>query len=213
MRAHSSPGPESRARPRKGAADAGLDRIYIVGTPGISADDLGRPFEELLGGEQPELPILHQTEPGDVAAVVYTSGTTGQPKGAELTHFQLYMNADTPGRLFGVRDDDVVLVALPLFHVFGLCSQLNVCVRFGATMSLMPRFEPVKVLEVIQRDQVTVFEGVPTMYIALLNEPTLDDYDLSAAPGRHLRRRGHPGARSSTRSSASSASSSSRATA
>ncbi len=164
----------------KGAADAGLDRIYILGTPGISGHEFGRPFEELLSGEQPEHPILHQTEPGDVAAVVYTSGTTGQPKGAELTHFQLYMNAETPGRLFGVRDDDIVLVALPLFHVFGLCSQLNVCVRFGATMSLIPRFEPVKVLEVMQRDRVTIFEGVPTMYIALLNEPTLDDYDLSA---------------------------------
>jgi long-chain acyl-CoA synthetase len=164
----------------KGAADAGLDRIYVLGTPGIPEDEFGRPFEELLGADQPEHPILVQTEPNDVAAIIYTSGTTGQPKGAELTHFQIYMNAETPGRLFGVRDDDVVLVALPLFHVFGLCSQLNVCVRFGSTMSLVTRFEPVKVLEVIQRDRVTVFEGVPTMYIALLSEPTIDDYDLSS---------------------------------
>ena len=89
------------------------------------------------------------------------------------------MNADTPGRLFGIRDDDVVLVVLPLFHVFGLSSQLNVCVRFGATMSLVPRFDPAKVLEVIQRDGVTVFEGVPTMYVALLHHPTLAEYDMS----------------------------------
>ncbi|HTW20075.1 MAG TPA: long-chain fatty acid--CoA ligase [Mycobacteriales bacterium] len=164
----------------KGAADAGVERVYVLGTPGIPEDQFGRPFEQLLAGDPPATSVMHQSSPDDVAAIIYTSGTTGQPKGAELTHFQIYMNAETPGRLFGVRDDDVVLVALPLFHVFGLCSQLNVCVRFGSTMSLVTRFEPQKVLEVIQRDRVTVFEGVPTMYIALLNEPTIDDYDLSS---------------------------------
>jgi len=164
----------------KGAADAGVDRIYVVATPGGSAVPVGRPFEELLAGEQPETPLLEQTEPGDTAAILYTSGTTGRPKGAELSHFQLYLNAETPGRLFGIRDDDVVLVVLPLFHVFGLSSQLNVCVRFGATMSLVPRFDVGKVLEVIQRDRVTIFEGVPTMYIALLNYPEIDRYDLSS---------------------------------
>ncbi|MFI5040634.1 MAG: long-chain fatty acid--CoA ligase [Acidimicrobiales bacterium] len=164
----------------KGAADAGVDRIWVVNTPGTPDVSVGRPVDELLGGEQPATPILEQTEPGDTAAIVYTSGTTGRPKGAELSHFQLYMNADTPGRLFGIRPDDVVMVVLPLFHVFGMSSELNVCVRFGATMSLVPRFEATKVLEVIQRDRVTVFEGVPTMYIALLNHPGLDEYDLSS---------------------------------
>jgi long-chain acyl-CoA synthetase len=168
------------AEAAKGAADAGLDRIYVVDTPGIPDSQVGRPFQDLLADGQPDAPVFHQTEPGDTAAIIYTSGTTGTPKGAELTHFQLYMNAETPGRLFGVRDDDIVLVALPLFHVFGLSSQLNVCVRFGATMSLVTRFQTVKVLEVIQRDRITVFEGVPTMYIALLNEPRLDEYDVSS---------------------------------
>jgi long-chain acyl-CoA synthetase len=164
----------------KAAADVGLDRLYVVRTPGIADDHVGTLFDTLLGDERPTTPVLHATEPGDVAAIIYTSGTTGQPKGAELTHFQLYMNAETPGRLFGVKADDVVLVALPLFHVFGLSSQLNVCVRFGSTMSLATRFETVKVLEVIQRDRVTVFEGVPTMYIALLNEPRLAEFDVSS---------------------------------
>ena len=122
---------------------------------------------------------MAQTDPGDTALIVYTSGTTGTPKGAELTHFQLFMNADTPGRVFGIRDDDIVMVALPLFHVFGLSSQLDVCVRFGATMSLVPRFDATKALEVIQRDRVTIFEGVPTMYVAMLNHPKLGDYDVS----------------------------------
>ena len=163
----------------KGAAEAGVPTVYVVNTPGVPEVPDGHRFEELLAVE-PETPPMEQTDPGDTAVIVYTSGTTGRPKGAELTHFQLYMNADTPGRLFGIRDDDVVLVVLPLFHVFGLSSQLNVCVRFGATMSLVPRFDPDKVLEVIQRDRVTVFEGVPTMYVALLNHPRLADYDISS---------------------------------
>ena len=162
----------------QGAADAGVSDVYVVNTPGVPEVPGARRFEELLAVE-PESPPLEPTDPGETAVIVYTSGTTGRPKGAELTHFQLYMNADTPGRLFGIRDDDVVLVVLPLFHVFGLSSQLNVCVRFGATMSLVPRFEPGKVLEVMQRDGVTVFEGVPTMYVALLNHPQAADYDIS----------------------------------
>jgi long-chain acyl-CoA synthetase len=162
----------------KGAAEAGVSAVYVVNTPGVPEVPAGRRFEELLAVE-PETPPLEQTDPGETAVIVYTSGTTGTPKGAELTHYQLYMNADTPGRLFGIRDDDVVVVVLPLFHVFGLSSQLNVCVRFGATMSLVPRFDATKVLEVIQRDRVTVFEGVPTMYIALLQHPAIADYDVS----------------------------------
>jgi long-chain acyl-CoA synthetase len=163
----------------KGAANAGVDRIYVVDTSGLSETALGQPFEHLLAESAGPAPF-EQTDPGDTAAIVYTSGTTGRPKGAELTHFQLYMNADTPGRVFGVEPDDVVLVVLPLFHVFGMSSQLNVCVRFEATMSLVPRFDATKVLEVIQRDRVTIFEGVPTMYIALLNHPAVDQYDLSS---------------------------------
>jgi long-chain acyl-CoA synthetase len=162
----------------KGAADAGVPAVYVVNTPGTPEVSTERRFEELFAVE-PEGRPLEQTDPGDTALIVYTSGTTGRPKGAELTHYQLYMNADTPGRLFGIRDDDVVIVVLPLFHVFGLSSQLNICVRFGATMSLVPRFDPAKALEVMERDGVTVFEGVPTMYVALLNDPGIDRYDLS----------------------------------
>ena len=161
-----------------GADAAGVSTVYVVTTPGVPDVPAGRPFEELLGTE-PNTPPMAQTDPGDTAVIVYTSGTTGVPKGAELTHFQLLMNADTPGRVFGIRDDDIVMVALPLFHVFGLSSQLNVCVRFGATMSLVPRFDATKALEVIQRDGITIFEGVPTMYIAVLRHPNADAFDVS----------------------------------
>ena len=165
------------AEAAKGAEAAGLDRIYAVGH---AADAEGAvPFERLLEVAVPRFEMARR-EPTDTAVIVYTSGTTGRPKGAELTHMQLYMNADIPGRLFGIRPDDIVIAVLPLFHVFGLSSVLDVCVRFGCTMSLIPRFTPEAVLAAIQRDRATIFDGVPTMFADLLSCPDLDSYDLSS---------------------------------
>jgi long-chain acyl-CoA synthetase len=161
----------------KGAAAAGLNEIYAVGHAENDPD--AAPFERLLAASASSRPLA-QRELTDTAVIIYTSGTTGRPKGAELTHIQLYMNADIPGRLFEVRPDDIVITALPLFHVFGLSSILNVCVRFGCTMSLIPRFSAEAVLEAIQRERATIFEGVPTMFVALLSSPDLDKYDLSS---------------------------------
>ena len=161
----------------KGAEAAGLSEIYAVGH---AADAPGaHPFEQLLAVAA-NGPRLASRKLTDTAVIIYTSGTTGRPKGAELTHMQLYMNADIPGRLFGVRDDDIVITVLPLFHVFGLSSIMNVCVRFGCTMSLIPRFDPAAVLAAIQRDRATIFEGVPAMFIGLLSYPELDSYDVSS---------------------------------
>ncbi len=161
----------------KGAEAAGLDQVYAVG----HADDGGVavPFERLLAVTVPHFEMVSR-QPTDTAVIVYTSGTTGRPKGAELTHIQLYMNADIPGRLFDVKPDDIVITVLPLFHVFGLSSILDVCVRFGCTMSLIPRFTPAAVLTAIQRDRATIFEGVPTMFVDLLSCPDLESYDLSS---------------------------------
>jgi long-chain acyl-CoA synthetase len=161
----------------KGAAEAGVSEIYAVGHAQDAAG--GLPFERLLAGEA-RGPVLARRDVSDTAVMVYTSGTTGRPKGAELTHLQLYMNADIPGRLFDIKPDDVVITVLPLFHVFGLSSILNLCVRFGCTMSLVPRFDPAVVLAAIQRDRATVFEGVPTMFVALLSSSDLDSYDISS---------------------------------
>lgn len=160
-----------------GAEAAGVREIYAVGHVG---DDAGpRPFEQLVAAPA-NGPRLAETDMTDTAVIMYTSGTTGRPKGAELTHIQLYMNADIPGRLFDVQPDDVVITVLPLFHIFGLSSILNVCVRFGCTMSLIPRFDPGAVLSTIQRDRATIFEGVPAMFIGLLGYPDLDEFDLSS---------------------------------
>ena len=165
------------AEATKGAEAAGLDQIYVVGHAGDSG--VGVPFERLLAVEVPRFEMATR-QPTDTAVVVYTSGTTGRPKGAELTHLQLYMNADIPGRLFNVQPDDIVITVLPLFHVFGLSSILDICVRFGCTMSLVPRFTSDAVLTAIQRDRATIFEGVPTMFADLLAYPDLDSYDLSS---------------------------------
>ena len=105
----------------------------------------------------------------DTAVVLYTSGTTGHPKGAELSHSNQMMNALTCNRLFGsVPGQDTHLVALPLFHTFGATVDLNAGFSVGATLVLLPRFEPRQALEALLAHRVSVFAGVPTMWWALL---------------------------------------------
>ena len=106
----------------------------------------------------------------DTAVVLHTSGTTGTPKGAELTHGSLGSNQDVVARrLLKLTDDDVVLACLPLFHVFGMTCAMNAAIAAGAGLSLIARFDPAKAIERIRRDRVTVLEAVPTMYTALLS--------------------------------------------
>jgi long-chain acyl-CoA synthetase len=116
----------------------------------------------------------------DTAVILYTSGTTGTPKGAELTHANLRTNARLSGKLGSTSEDDVVLGALPLFHSFGQTCGMNSGVTVGGQMSLIPRFDPGKALEIIQRDKVTIFQGVPTMYVAMLNHPDAESFDTSS---------------------------------
>ncbi|WP_125611567.1 long-chain-fatty-acid--CoA ligase [Specibacter cremeus] len=132
---------------------------------------------------------LAQTEPvreiaachgNDTAVILYTSGTTGRPKGAELTHDNLRSNARLSAGLFGIEPGDVLFGGLPFFHVFGQTCALNAAVMIGATVTLLPRFDPVRALEIMARDKVTLFAGVPTMYIALLRAPGRDAYDTSS---------------------------------
>jgi long-chain acyl-CoA synthetase len=152
----------------KGALTAGGVPTYVVQLPGSEVRPAGtRHFDELYRGE--DTGDLEPRSPDDVAVLLYTSGTTGKPKGAELTHFQLFMNCTVGGALFGFEEDDVSLAVLPLFHVFGLSSVLNVAVRYGGTLVLVPRFELEPVLDAIEKHRVTVFSGVPTMYVALLH--------------------------------------------
>jgi long-chain acyl-CoA synthetase len=120
-------------------------------------------------------------QPEDTAVILYTSGTTGLPKGAELTHSNLGSNTDVCAQtLLDIRCEDVIFGGLPLFHVFGQTCALNVAVRVGATLTLLPRFDPAKALQVLARDRVTVFQAVPTMYSSLVNHPAAAEVDLTA---------------------------------
>ncbi|MBN0046754.1 long-chain fatty acid--CoA ligase [Streptomyces actuosus] len=116
----------------------------------------------------------------DVAVLLYTSGTTGRPKGAALTHAGLRHNTEVNvAEVQRMTPDDVVVGCLPLFHIFGQTCTMNVAVRSGASLTLVPRFDPQTVLDAIARDRATVFEGVPTMYAALLQHPAAADADVS----------------------------------
>ncbi len=154
---------------RTGAGEAGTEVVLVA--PGE--------FEQQVVAAEP-IHEVAERDGGDTAVILYTSGTTGPPKGAELTHDNLRRNADIARGLFDIGPGDVVLGALPLFHSFGQTCALNACVAGGALLTLLPRFDATKALEILQRDAVTVFEGVPTIYAALLNHPERERYDVSA---------------------------------
>jgi long-chain acyl-CoA synthetase len=152
-----------------GAADAQAECLLVE--PGD--------FERRVGAAPPMTDVAAR-DAGDVAVVIYTSGTTGTPKGAELTHGNLTDAADVALELVDLGPTTVTLGALPLFHVFGMNSGLNATIRGGGCLTLLPRFEPGKALEIMQRDGVTSFLGVPTMYVALVNHPERDAFDISS---------------------------------
>ncbi len=135
-----------------GAAAAGVAVLEVGALP---SDD---PIEALV-----------QREPEDDAIILYTSGTTGRPKGAVLSQNNIVLNASVcASDLFDLVTEDVMLVALPLFHAFGQTVVLNAGFRVGATLVLMARFDAAAALDAMIAHGVTVFAGVPTMYIALL---------------------------------------------
>jgi long-chain acyl-CoA synthetase len=151
-----------------------------AGTVGIEAVTVGPAMPDALLADEPlDAPV--DRADGDTAVILYTSGTTGQPKGAELTHAGLNSNARTTQEtLLESTPDDVIMGCLPLFHVFGLTCSLNAGVLSGATLTLIPRFDGGKALSVVERDGVTVFQGVPTMFSAMLHQPDAAERDMSS---------------------------------
>jgi len=158
------------AEAREGAAAAGAELIEV------EPDS----FAELLSGCEPRRELA-ATDAEDTAVILYTSGTTGKPKGAELTHGNLSRNAEVASRTTCVIEQgDVVLGALPLFHSFGQTVSMNASLRVGATLTLVPRFDPGEALATMARDGVTHFYGVPTMFGALLHHPERERFDTSS---------------------------------
>jgi long-chain acyl-CoA synthetase len=153
-----------------GAADAGVD-LVAVEPEALAAT---------LAALDPA-PGLVDTDEEDTAVILYTSGTTGKPKGAALSHRNLDQNSEIASRTtLLVEAGDVVLGALPLFHTFGQTVGMNASLRVGATLTLVPKFDPGEALATMERDSVTHFYGVPTMYGALLHHPEREHFDTSA---------------------------------
>ena len=118
------------------------------------------------------------TNPDDTAVILYTSGTTGKPKGAELSHSNMLMNARLSDNMYPRVDHDVHLITLPLFHSFGQTVQMNAGIYNRATLVLLPRFTPDAALRLMDQKNITIFAGVPTMYWAILNYPGAQTYNL-----------------------------------
>jgi long-chain acyl-CoA synthetase len=151
----------------EGAAGAKLADVPLLSVmegsdPGVERLDV------LAQGVDPVASYV-QREAGDDAVFLYTSGTTGKPKGAVMSHLNMLMNAQLSATsVIEIATDDVVLAVLPLFHSFGQTCVMNASFVNGATLVLLPRFDGQRALDLMIEHQVTVFEGVPTMYIGLL---------------------------------------------
>ena len=149
----------------------GCEHFFLItadpaaASPIEGAETMGR----ALAGQPPVFePVLSaETDP---AVILYTSGTTGQAKGAELSHSNLLLNALTCNRLFGTKPGtDTHLLVLPLFHSFGSTVNMNAGFATAATLVLLPRFDAAAAVKLLETENVTFFAGVPTMYWGLLN--------------------------------------------
>ena len=169
--------PFFQASASEGAADANVPVVWAT-------EDTADPNNLGSLAQAEPLAALANTDPDDTAVILYTSGTTGKPKGAELTHSNLLINcAIVVPKLIPIeeiKDEHVALATLPLFHSFGQTCIQNATIASGGSFTLLPRFTAKEALEIMQRDRITLFAGVPTMYFAILNEEGADQYDTSS---------------------------------
>lgn len=172
------------AEAHAGAQEAGVDNFFLITVDPTAAS----PIEGVttLGqgiGTQPPTFDTVATDEDDTAVILYTSGTTGQPKGAELRHRNMRDNALAGADLFGASAErpDTYLAVLPLFHAFGQTVVQNGAIAFGGTVVLLPRFDAAAALATMLKESVTFFAGVPTMYWGLLGALSEDtDVDTLA---------------------------------
>jgi acyl-CoA synthetase (AMP-forming)/AMP-acid ligase II len=166
--------PQLIERGREAASGAGVQEIIVFGeAPGAI------PFASLLAcdGPPPEVAIDPRE---DVVAILCSSGTTGLPKGTQLTHFVFVASACQFAGMGEIREEDILPGHLPMFHLFGLVISLVHGLSQGATSVVMPRFDLGEFLQVVQDHRVTRAYLVPPMVLALAKQPIVDRYDLSS---------------------------------
>jgi len=154
---------------------AGVKNVKREGTVGS--------FRDLVSKNSPLGKPAEVDPRRDVAVLQYTGGTTGTAKGAMLTHANLYTNAAVIAAWFPLAKGDVALGVLPFFHIYGMTAAMNAPLFAGGTIVLLPRFEVEAVMEAIQKEKVTSFCGVPTMYIAVINHPEVAKFSLKTVRG------------------------------
>jgi long-chain acyl-CoA synthetase len=162
------------------------DRLGAVQEAGIGGLELiafgeglagAHRFADLAAGDGAFAPV--PVAPDDLAAICYTSGTTGHPKGAMQSHRAVILNGAMTAQMHGKGPADTVVTALPCPHVYGNVV-FNGALMYGLTLVLMPRFDAGEALALIERHRATMFEGVPTMYLYMLAHPELGRFDLSS---------------------------------
>ena len=126
------------------------------------------------------------TQADDIAVIIFTSGTTGKPKGAQLTHQNIFTCSLVFKDMANINHKDNQLVVLPLFHCYGQMVQMNAGLLAGSTLYLMPRFVPELAMQIMHDFHITIFCGVPTMYWALLHKVDLSQYDIAKVT-KHFR--------------------------
>ena len=150
--------------------------FMITPKPGMPSGIEGvKTMGDFMEGQSPVFE-MHQSSAEDTCVIIYTSGTTGKPKGAELTHSNLLLNAVMICDLMDATENDIGIIVLPLFHIFGMTVMMNAAMYKGSTSVLIARFDAETVFGAMQKHKVTIFAGVPTMYWGLLNytDPKFD---------------------------------------
>ncbi|TMW71652.1 AMP-binding protein [Alteribacter natronophilus] len=139
-------------------------------------------FKELLKQGKAQEKEFDIDPKEDLALLQYTGGTTGPAKGVMLTHYNLVVNTlQCKHWMYKMKPgEETVVAALPFFHVYGMTTVMNLAIRMGFKMIIMPKFEPKDILKAIQTHKATIYPGAPTMYIGLLNHPDIEKYDLSS---------------------------------
>ncbi|WP_180954612.1 class I adenylate-forming enzyme family protein [Bacillus sp. V5-8f] len=152
------------------------EKIFITDE---QTPDRTLPFSRLIQGHPGEIEE-EQLDEHDSAFIMYTSGTTGKPKGALITHFNMIHTAMNYEHCYNLSSDDSTVIAVPVFHITGLAAQLITFIYLGGKIVLMPMFNPKKFLEILQNEHITHVIASPTVYVMTLMEPDLQDYKIES---------------------------------